>query len=182
MKVYSSHYLKRSFLRQTSAERGGKRWKICIGEKWRSYTVQNLAKQQGPHMNRNGNTSRRCRSWKNYNDPTTSNVPAAEESATGCTPNLEDDNASTNVSIDDNDSDEFVEEVSDEQQAKKYLGTNRKINFQEEALHLEKRKIKFMEERLMKSLKPTNAKSACSYWVSYRSLRNWTTFQDWNSE
>jgi len=54
---------------------------------------------------------------------TLSDVPAAEESAFGNTPNLEDDNASTNVSIDDNDSDEFVEEVSHEQQAKKNRGT-----------------------------------------------------------
>jgi len=44
---------------------------------------------------------------------TLSNVPAAEESAFASTPNLEDDNASTNVSIDDNDSDEFAEGVSD---------------------------------------------------------------------
>jgi len=34
--------------------------------------------------------------------------------------------------------------------AKKNLGTKRKINFQEEALHLKKRKIKHMEERPMK--------------------------------
>ena len=82
--------------------------------------------------------------------PTLSNVPAADESALGSTPNLEDDNASTNVSINDNDSDEFSEGVSDERQPKKNLGTKRKINFQEEALHLEKRKVKLMEERLMK--------------------------------
>jgi hypothetical protein len=73
------------------------------------------------------------------------------------------DNASTNVSINDNDNDEFIEGVSDEQQAKKNLGTNRKINFQEEALHVEKRKIKIMEERLMKSPKPTKTKSTCPY-------------------
>jgi len=93
---------------------------------------------------------------------TLSNIPAAEESACGSTPNLEDNNASKNVLIDDNDNDEFIEGVSDEQQANKNLGTNRKINFQEEALHLKKRKIKLMEERLMKSSKPTNTKSACS--------------------
>ena len=82
--------------------------------------------------------------------PTLSNVPAAEESVLGSTRNLEDGNASTNVSINDNDNDEFVEGVFDERQVKKNLGTKRKINFQEEALHLEKRKIKRTEERLMK--------------------------------
>jgi hypothetical protein len=80
---------------------------------------------------------------------TLSNVRAAEESVIGITPNLKDDNASTDVSINDNDSDEFSEGVYNERQAKKNLGTKRKINFQE-ALHLEKRKIKLMEERLMK--------------------------------
>ena len=85
--------------------------------------------------------------------PTPSNVWAAEESGIGITPNLEDDNASTNVSISDNDNDEFSEGVYDENQVKKILGTKRKINFQE-ALHLEKMKIKLMEERLMKSPKP----------------------------
>jgi len=81
--------------------------------------------------------------------PTLLDVPAAEESVLGTTPNLEDDNASTNVSIKDNDSDEFSEGVADEHQPKKNLGTKRKINIQE-ALHLEKRKIKRMEERPMK--------------------------------
>jgi hypothetical protein len=46
--------------------------------------------------------------------PTLSNVPAAEESTLGSTPNLEDNNASTNVSINDNDNDEISERVSDE--------------------------------------------------------------------
>jgi hypothetical protein len=32
---------------------------------------------------------------------------------------------------------------------------------------VEKRKIKIMEERLMKSPKPTKTKSTCPYWVSY---------------
>ena len=81
---------------------------------------------------------------------TLSNVPAAGESAFGGPPHLENDNAAANVSINDNDNDEFIEGVSDEQQTKKNLGTDRKINFQEEALHLEKRKIKLKEERLMK--------------------------------
>ena len=68
----------------------------------------------------------------------------------GVPPNLEDDNASTNVSINDNDSGKFSEGVSDEREAKQNLWTKRKINVQEEALRLEKRKIKLMEERLVK--------------------------------
>ena len=81
---------------------------------------------------------------------TLSDIPVAEELALGITPNLEDDNASTNVSIKDNDSDEFSDGVADECQPKKNLGTKRKINVQEAALHLEKRKIKLTEERPMK--------------------------------
>jgi hypothetical protein len=50
--------------------------------------------------------------------PTLSNVPATGESACGSTHNLEDDNASTNVSVNDSDNDEFIEGVSDEHQAK----------------------------------------------------------------
>ena len=88
--------------------------------------------------------------------PTKSNVPAAEESVLGSTLNLEDDNASTNVSINDNDNEELSEGVSDEGKVKKNLGTKRKINFQEEALHLKKRKIKLMEERLMKNSQANN--------------------------
>jgi len=91
--------------------------------------------------------------------PTLSNVRAAEELVIGITLNLEDDNASTNVSINDNDNDEFSEGVYDECQAKKNLGTKRKIKFQKEALYLEK-KIKLMEERLMKSPKPM--KTTCA--------------------
>ena len=82
--------------------------------------------------------------------PTLSNVPAVEESILESTRNLEDSNASTDVSINNNDNDEFSEGVSDERQVKKNLGTKRKINFQEEALCLETRKIKLAEERLMK--------------------------------
>jgi len=67
--------------------------------------------------------------------PTLSNVPAAS-SVLRSTRNLEDGNASTNVSINDND--EFSEGVSDERQVKKNLGTKRKINSQEEASHLKK--------------------------------------------
>ena len=67
----------------------------------------------------------------------------------GVPPNLEDVKPSTNVSINDNDNNDFSEGVSDERQAKKNIGTRRKINFQEDALHLEKRKNRLMEERLM---------------------------------
>jgi len=62
--------------------------------------------------------------------PTLSNDPAAS-SVLGSTPNLEDCNASTNVSINDTDNDKYSEGVSDEHQVKKNLGTKRKINFQE---------------------------------------------------
>jgi len=82
--------------------------------------------------------------------PTLSNIPAAEESVLGSTRILEDGYASTNVSINDKYSDEFSERVSDERQVKKKLGTKRKINFQEDPLQLQKRKIKLMEERPMK--------------------------------
>ena len=50
---------------------------------------------------------------------TLSNVPEAEESVLGSTPSLEDANVSTNISINDNDKDEFSEGVSDERQEKK---------------------------------------------------------------
>jgi hypothetical protein len=81
---------------------------------------------------------------------TLSNVPATEESVLGVSRNLQHGNASTNISLYDNDSDEFIEGVPDERQVNKYLGTKRKINFQGEDLHLQKRKIKLMEETLMK--------------------------------
>ena len=70
-------------------------------------------------------------------------------SVLGSTPNLEDGNAPINVSINYND-DESSEGISDEHQVEKNLGTKRKTHFQEEALYLEKRKIKLTEERLMK--------------------------------
>jgi hypothetical protein len=56
----------------------------------------------------------------------------------GVPQNLEDGNASTNVSINDNDMDGFNEGVSDEHQAKKCLGTKRKINCQEEVYRVER--------------------------------------------
>jgi len=46
--------------------------------------------------------------------PTLSNVQAAEESVFGITPNLEDDNASTNISIYNGDNAEFSEGVYNE--------------------------------------------------------------------
>src|SRR5215510_4243708 len=70
--------------------------------------------------------------------PTLSNVPATSSDLASI-PNLEDDNTSINISINDNDNDELSEGISDERHAKKNLGTKRKINFQDEALHLEKR-------------------------------------------
>jgi len=82
--------------------------------------------------------------------PTLPKVPAAEESVLGSTRNSEDGIAITIVPVNDNDNDEFSEGVSDERKVNKNLGTKRKINFQEEALHLETRKIKLMDERLMK--------------------------------
>ena len=60
---------------------------------------------------------------------TLSNVPAAEQSGLGSTPNLEDDNASTNVSINDYNNDGFSEGVSDEHQAKQNVGTKIKVTF-----------------------------------------------------
>jgi len=72
--------------------------------------------------------------------PPLSHVPATEETFLGSTRNLEGGNASTDVSINDNDSDEFSEGVSDERQIKKNLGTKRQIKYQAENLHLEKRK------------------------------------------
>ena len=43
----------------------------------------------------------------------------------GIPPNIEEDNVAINVSIIDNDSDEFGEEFSDERQTKKNLGTKK---------------------------------------------------------
>ena len=37
--------------------------RFVSGRNEKGYTIKNLAKQQGPHMNRNGNNSLRCRSW-----------------------------------------------------------------------------------------------------------------------
>jgi hypothetical protein len=68
-----------------------------------------------------------------------------QESVLESTPNLKDGNASTNVSTNVNDNDEFIEGVFDERQLKKNLWTKRDINFQEEDFHLEKMKIKLMK-------------------------------------
>jgi hypothetical protein len=98
------------------------------------------------------------------------------ESVLESTPNLKDGNASTNVSINDNDSDEFSEGISDERQIKKNLGTKRDINFQEEALHLEKMKIKLMEERLM------NKSQGDEDYMCLIRKRKPTMLKDWNTE
>jgi hypothetical protein len=81
--------------------------------------------------------------------PTSSDVPAFEELACGSTPNFDDENTSTNASINDTENDEFSESVTEYCRPKKNLGTKRKMNFQE-ALNLEKKKIQIMEERLRK--------------------------------
>jgi len=117
--------------------------------------------------------------------PTLSNVPAAEGSVLGSTRNLEDGIASTKVSINDNDngSDEFSEGVSEERQVKKNLGTIRKINVQEEALRLQKRKINLMEERLMKKVPSRRIRRLHVSDESFSvHIRVWTTFKVWKSQ
>ena len=95
-------------------------------------------------------------------------------------PNLQGDNAATNVLMNDNDNEEFSEGLSDERQTKNNLGTKRKINFQEETLLLEKRKIKVMEDGLMKK---SQADEDCILLMNLLlSIKNWTRFKDWNSE
>ena len=69
----------------------------------------------------------------------------------GVLPSFEDEKISINASINDIENDIFTESVSEERRPKKNLGTKRKMNFQEEALELEKNKIKIMEERLRKN-------------------------------
>jgi hypothetical protein len=46
--------------------------------------------------------------------PTPSNVPAVEKLACGSTPNFDDENTSTNASINDTENDEFSESISEE--------------------------------------------------------------------
>ena len=75
-----------------------------------------------------------------------------------------------------------VKLVSDEREVKKNLGTKRKINFQEETSHLEKRKIKLMEERLMKKFQADEDEDYMFLMSLIPSIKNWTTFKDWNSE
>ena len=70
-----------------------------------------------------------------------SNVPAAEKSVHVINRNFEGGNVWTTLSINDSDSGEFREGVSDEHQEKKNLETKRQISFQEEALYLETTKI-----------------------------------------
>ena len=114
--------------------------------------------------------------------PTLSNVSEAEESVLGSTRNFEDGNASTNFSVNDSDSDEFSEGVSDERQVKENLGTKRKLNFQEEALHLEKRKIKLTEERLMKKSQADEDEDYVFLMSLLSSIKKWMTLKGWNSE
>ena len=115
--------------------------------KWRYFTAMSFVKK------------------KNCNNSTTHTIKCT--SGWGLSPwkhpNLEDDNASTNVSINDNDNDESSDGVSDERQVKKNLGTRRTIKFQEEVLNLQKMKIKHVEERPMKKSKADKDKKAtCS--------------------
>jgi hypothetical protein len=78
---------------------------------------------------------------------TSPNVPAVEELACGSSPSFDDKSASTNDSINDIENNEFSESVSEESRPTKNLGTKRKMNIQEEALDLEKKKVRIMEER-----------------------------------
>ena len=113
--------------------------------------------------------------------PTLPKVPAAS-SVLGSTRNRGDGNAKTNVSINDNDIDEFSEGVSDERQVKKNRGTKRKINFQEEALHLDTRKVKLTEGRLMKKCLADEDED-CTFLMSLLlSIKKPDAFKDWTSE
>jgi len=116
---------------------------------------------------------------------TLSNVPAAS-SVLGSTQNLEDGSASTKVSMNDNDNDEFSEGGgegrSDKRQVKINLWTERKKNLQEEALHLEKRKIKLKEERLMKKSQADEDTDYMFRMILLPSIKSWMIFKDWNSK
>jgi hypothetical protein len=78
--------------------------------------------------------------------PTSPNVPAVEELACGSFASFDGEYTSTYASINDTEKDEFSESVSEECRPKKNLGTERKMNFQE-ALDLEKKKVRIMEAR-----------------------------------
>jgi len=151
MKVYSSQYLKEF----PSDKEAQKTW-----ETLRDMYRRELKKLHNKKSGQTAGTTHESK-WQYFTSvpfvnavmiprPTLSNVPVAEESFLGSTQNFEGGNDSTNVLINDSDNDEFSEGVSDECQVKKNLGTKRKINFQQEVLHLEQRKVKLMEERLMK--------------------------------
>jgi hypothetical protein len=86
----------------------------------------------------------------------------------------------SSVSI--NNDDKFSERVSNEHKAKKNLRTKRKKNFQEEAVHLGKRNIKLMEERLMKKSQADEEEDYMFLMSLSPTIKNWTTFRDWNSE
>jgi len=94
--------------------------------------------------------------------PTLSNVPAAEESVLWSTRNFEDGIASTNVSINDNDNDEFSERVSDERQVKKNLRTKRQT-FKKTLYIWRKGRWNLWKRGWWKNPKPT--KTTCFWWV-----------------
>ena len=152
MTVYSSQWLKKSFFSGKQAQKTWETLRVMYGRKLKKIHDRRSGQATG--------TTRESK-WQYFTamsfvnavmNPrrTLSNVPAAEESVIGSTRNFEDGNASTYVPNNDSDNDEFCEGVSDERQVQKNLGTKRKIKCREEALHLEKRKIKLTEERLMK--------------------------------
>jgi hypothetical protein len=98
--------------------------------------------------------------------PTSSNVPAVEELACGSSASFDGQNTSTNASINGTENDEFSESVSKECRPKKYLGTKIKMNFQEEALDLGKKKIRIMEERLRKKSQADEDED-CMFLISF---------------
>jgi len=126
VKVYSSQYLK-EFL---SGQQAQKTW-----ETLRDMYRREMRKLHDTKSGQAAGTTHVSK-WQYFTTmslvnavmiprPTLLNVPAAEESVLGTTRNFEDGNASTNVSINGNDNDEFSEGVSDECQVKKNLGTER---------------------------------------------------------
>jgi hypothetical protein len=56
--------------------------------------------------------------------PTSPNLPVVEELAFGSSPNFDDENISTNTSINDTENDEFSESVSEECRPMKNLGSS----------------------------------------------------------
>jgi len=56
------------------------------------------------------------------------------------------------------------------------------IEFQEEALHLRKRKIKLMEDRLMKKFQADENEDYMLLIILLKPMKIWTTSKDWKSE